>query len=111
MKKVIRRVVVAALILVSVYIASCSIQSENRTKAIESIAIGDSGKSAIEKLGEPSRRETPGAPYLIYATQGCILPCANRLWWEWPLFRGIEAWSVELDSNQKVVEKVHWSSP
>ncbi len=78
---------------------------------MESISIGDSEISAIEKLGDPSRRELVREPYLVYASQGCISPCATRLWWEWPLMRGIEAWSVELDANQKVVEKSHWVSP
>jgi hypothetical protein len=111
MRKIIARLVFGFLAASVVFVASCSWQASSRTRSIDQIAIGDSEASVLERLGQPRVRESAGRPYQLYASQGCISPCATRLWWEWPLFRGIEAWSVELDSSNKVVSTAHWVSP
>src|SRR5688500_8059033 len=111
MSKIIQRLILVLLAIAVVLIASCSIQAYNRTQSLSRISVGDSELSVLEQLGQPSAREIPGQPYLLYAVQGCLPPCATRLWWEWPLFRGIEAWSVELDSSGKVLGTAHWVSP
>ena len=102
-------IVLVAAAIISV--GSCSLQSRNRTHALDQIAAGDSEGHVVELLGKPDVREMPDRPFLRYATQGCISPCAIRLWWEWPLPLGIEAWSVELDASQTVIETAHWVSP
>ena len=111
MRKFIQRLILVSLALAVILVASCSVQANRRTRALDHIAAGDTSASVIARLGQPTRRELPGRPYLVYAVRGCAAPCAMRLWWEWPLFRGIEAWSVELDSSQRVVHTTHWLSP
>lgn len=111
MKQIVQRLIVLFLVLAVILIASCSVQASVRTRALARIATGDGAPTVIALLGQPTRRELAGQPYLVYADRGCMDPCVVRLWWEWPLFRGIEAWSVELDSRQRVVSTVHWVSP
>ena len=111
MSKIIRRLAFLLLALAVVLLASCALQAHSRTQALATISVGDTEQSVLARLGQPSKLESPDQPYLLYATSGCIAPCAKRLWWEWPLFRGIEAWSVELDSSHRVVETSHWVSP
>jgi hypothetical protein len=101
----------ALLTVAVILVGSCSLQSHNRTKTLDQISAGDTEKRVVELLGEPAVREFADHPYLRYATQGCMSPCVTRLWWEWPVFPGIEAWSVELDSSQRVIQTEHWVSP
>jgi hypothetical protein len=79
--------------------------------AFEMTQRGESLPAVIDRFGAPSIRETPSAPYLIYAIKPCESPCTQRLWWVHPIMRDIEAWSIEIDSDQRVVHKAHWSSP
>ena len=111
MRKIIQRLSLLLIALAVISVASCSYQASQRTQALDNIAIGDTSESVISRLGQPSKRELPGHPYTLYATQGCVVPCAVRLWWEWPVFRGIEAWSVDLGSDQRVLATAHWVSP
>jgi len=111
MSKIIQRLILVLLAIAVIFVASCSLQARNRTQSLSRISVGDSELSVLERLGQPSTRENSGQPYLLYADQGCISPCFTRLWWEWPLLRGIEAWSVELDSSGKVLGTAHWVSP
>ena len=111
MGKYARYLVVAFLAATIILVGSCSLQSHNRTRALDEISVGDAEKRVVELLGEPAVRELADRPYLRYATRGCISPCVTRLWWEWPVFPGIEAWSVEFDSTQRVIQTEHWISP
>jgi hypothetical protein len=111
MKKIAQRLILVSIALAVIFVASCSVQASHKTRALAQIAPGQSAQSVISRLGQPTRRELPSEPFLVYADHGCMAPCAVRLWWEWPLFRGIEAWSVELDSRQRVLRTVHWVSP
>ena len=111
MRKTVSNLGIGLLIAVVVLVSSCSIQAHRRTLELGQISVGDSEASVLARLGEPRVREHPGQPYLLYATKGCAAPCATRLWWEWPLFRGMEAWSVDLDASRKVVHTAHWVSP
>ena len=111
MSKIIRHSVFALLAIAAILVASCSLQARGRTHSLAKVSAGDTEQSVLERLGNPTRVELPGQPYLLYATQGCVAPCNTRLWWEWPLFRGIEAWSVELDPDGKVVQTAYWVSP
>ena len=111
MGKILQRLILLLVVLAAVFVASFSIQASQRTRALGKIVVGDTQESVIARLGQPSRSELPGQPYKVYASQGCIAPCAVRLWWEWPVFRGIEAWSVELGTDHRVVQTYHWVSP
>jgi len=111
MGKIIRYSGLVILTIAVVLVASCSLQARSRTRSLVQIAVGDTKQSVLERLGQPSRSELPGQPFLLYANHGCVAPCATRLWWEWPLLRGIEAWSVELDSTDRVIHTTHWVSP
>jgi hypothetical protein len=75
------------------------------------LLVGDSEASVVARLGDPSFRERTGQPYLRYTGSPCMRPCATRLWWDWPVMRGIEAWSVELGENRNVVKTYRWTSP
>ena len=111
MSKIIKHSIFVLLGFAAIFVASCSLQARSRTHSLTQVAVGDTKQSVLERLGQPTRTESPGQPYLVYATRGCVAPCFTRLWWEWPFFRGVEAWSVELDSAGKVVHAVHWVSP
>jgi hypothetical protein len=111
MGKLFKYLALLSLAVAVIFVASCSVQASRKTSALGQIAAGDTAESAIARLGQPSRREPPGRPYLLYDVRGCLSPCATRLWWDWPLLRGIEAWSVELDSSSRVVKTTHWVSP
>jgi hypothetical protein len=111
MKVLAKRLILASMALAVVFVASCSVQANRRTRELEQIAAGDTVASVVARLGQPSERVPAGQPFLRYTDLGCIAPCVVRLWWEWPLFRGIEAWSVDLDSDQRVLTTYHWVSP
>jgi hypothetical protein len=65
----------------------------------------------IQKLGTPDAVDTFATPFHRYASAGCDTPCVRRLWWEHPILKGFEAWSVELSSTGTVLKKSHWVSP
>jgi hypothetical protein len=111
MGKFIQRLIFLLVALAVLFVASCSLQASHRTQALDKIAVGDTQESVIARLGQPSRSELPSKPYTVYASLGCVAPCAVRLWWEWPVFRGIEAWSVDLGANHRVLHSSHWVSP
>lgn len=106
-------IVISSLTLLAAiaFMASCSTQASRRTHQLGQIAPGDSEDSVLARLGQPRVRERVDQPYLVYASRACAAPCTVRLWWEWPLFRGIEAWSVELDASHQVIRTTHWVSP
>ena len=111
MKKIVATVSLVLMAAAVAFVSSCSIQANRRTDQLASIVVGDSEESVVARLGKPRVREPASQPYLLYATSACTVPCATRLWWEWPVFRGVEAWSVELDISNKVVGTAHWVSP
>lgn len=111
MAKVLRNLALSALAIAVVAIGSCALQAHRYNSAVSQIAVGDPEAAVIGRLGQPSFRELAGSPYLRYTGTPCTSPCATRLWWEWPLLPGIEAWSVELGQDHKVVKTYHWVSP
>ena len=72
---------------------------------------GDMRSTVVARFGSPDIVEIAEKPYLVYASSGCQAPCEVRLWWEHPVLRGIEAWSVEFDGQGRVVHTAHWVSP
>lgn len=77
--------------------------------AFNDTANGDSKLAVIQRFGNPSARESKGQGFSAYTDKSCQSPCVERLWWEAPLPvpRGIEAWNVEFDSTDHVVNKAH----
>lgn len=83
-------------------------QIENGFAAFEN---GVPERVVIEKLGGPDVVDTSAVPFLVYSSALCNAPCVKRLWWEHPILKGMEAWSVELDSTGNVMNKTRWVSP
>lgn len=92
-------------------IGACSWRVHRYESALAAIQVGDAESEVIARLGAPSVREPTGAPYMRYTARPCAAPCAERLWWEWPIAPGTEAWSVELTSERRVLRTYHWVSP
>ncbi len=55
-------------------------------RAFDDCATGDSMALVISRFGEPAHRELRGKLWPRYATLACTVPCAQRLWWEHPVF-------------------------
>ena len=72
---------------------------------------GESQVVVVDRFGQPSAHELKGQPFLRFSNSGCEAPCSQRLWWEHPVLRGVEAWSDEFDSENRVIHKAHWVSP
>src|SRR5512139_1119427 len=79
--------------------------------AFETTTNGETFSLVVERFGEPSVVEYPAQPFLRYATKGCSSPCAVRVWWEHPVLKDIEAWSVEFNDKGQVIDTAHWLSP
>jgi hypothetical protein len=111
MWKVIRILALVAVVAAGVTIGACAFRVHHYDKALDEVVVGDSEAEVIARLGTPSFREAADAPYLRYTSRACATPCNERLWWEWPIAPGIEAWSVELGHDRKVLRTYHWVSP
>jgi len=92
-------------------VAYCALVIHKYNSGLAAVEPGNSEARVIALLGSPSYTEPAGHPYLRYTGAPCAAPCVRRLWWEWPIFPGIEAWSVELGSNNQVLKTYHWVSP
>ena len=111
MKKVVVSFGIVILGVLVSLAAYCAFQVHKYNSGLASVSPGNSSVQVIALLGLPSYTEPAGHPYLRYTGTPCKSPCARRLWWEWPIFPGIEAWSVELNSNDRVLKTYHWVSP
>jgi hypothetical protein len=105
-------VLATSAMIVAGYISGCTYHASMNSSALKAVNIGDSYNSVVLKFGrKPSVTELQGRMFGRYANIGCLHPCAVRVWFENEYLPGIEAWSLELDLNQKVVKKTHWVSP
>ena len=93
------------------YIAACEFISKSKMMEFESIEVGDTKEKVMDRFGTPSHVELPGNLYSAYASYQCKAPCVARLWFENKLSVGMEAWSLELDKDNRVINKVYWMSP
>lgn len=93
------------------YVVTCSGTSSNKSRAFDAIKVGDSRTLVIDSLGNPDVEEHPEKLFARYASKPCEGLCKERLWFENKLSFGIEAWSVELDQNSRVIRKAYWNSP
>jgi hypothetical protein len=111
MKRPLLTTAAALFTIVVLVVAGCAYFISRYNRAFEVTSTGEPLASVLSRFGDPSVREVPSAPFLRYATSSCQDPCALRLWWEHPYLRGLEAWSVDIDSSNQVVHKAHWVSP
>jgi hypothetical protein len=86
-------------------------QNATRATGFDMVTSGLSEQAAISLLGKPDRIEVPDRPFLVYASSPCAKPCQRRLWWESALLPSVEAWSVEIGPDGRVVSAAHWVSP
>jgi hypothetical protein len=82
-----------------------------RQAAYDSVKIGDTADFVVAQFGDPSVKEGPEKPFFRYAAKKCEFPCTERLWFENRFALDIEAWSVSLGPDGRVVGKYHWLSP
>jgi hypothetical protein len=109
--KILNVIGVTALALAASVIGACELRVHHYNTAFSLVAVGDPEASVVPRFGPPSIREDSARPYLRYVVSPCTTPCATRLWWEMPILPGIEAWSVELDTDRHVIKTSHWVSP
>ena len=110
--RVINFFLLTAGVLIVARIGSCAFVSHNRSNAFESVQPGASELVVVNLFGvQPSVREKAGVLFPRYASVPCVVPCAERLWFENRLSLDTEAWSVELDKGGLVIKKSRWNSP
>ena len=93
------------------YVATCEHIRANHQEAFDSVEVGDSADAVLKRFGPPSVIERPEKPFGRYTSTGCEAPCAERWWFENRMMLDIEAWSVWLSADGKVLKKYHWVSP
>ena len=91
--------------------SACAVRVNQIESGFAALENGASESALIQKLGSPDVVETSVAPFVVYSSASCNAPCVRRLWWEHPILKGMEAWSVELGSTGSVMNKAHWISP
>lgn len=111
MKKVIKLIGILAIIVVVASLLSCAYLSHKGNAAFDSVKVGDSQAQVIDRFGLPYVAKPAGVPYPRYGAQGCKSPCTERLWFRNSMSLDIEAWSVDFDKQDQVIDKYHWSSP
>lgn len=99
----------AALVICSV-VAACSHRVSRIEDAFAAVTPGETINQVVNRLGSPDMRETTHL-FTRYASVPCVDPCKLRLWWEHPILKGFEAWSVEINSKGTVTHKAHFVSP
>lgn len=107
------KIVVGIVILIPVlYIASCSVISDQRAHGLAQVKSGDTERQVIEAMGQPADREIAGGQRVVkYGAPECKNPCAQRLWFPNPISPAGEAWSVDLDGSGHVIATDHLTSP
>jgi hypothetical protein len=92
------------------YLGTCSAISASRSRAHDSIKVGDSRAVVVDAFGEPSHVEHSDKLFTRYASRPCA-GCSARLWFENTLSMDTEAWSIDLDEHDRVMGKAAWHSP
>lgn len=104
-------IVAILLVIIVTYGSACAYVRIKRQASYDSVRIGDTADVVLAQFGDPSVKEAPDKFFGRYASTKCRSPCVQRLWFENRLALDIEAWSVSLGSDGRVVEKNHWISP
>ena len=89
------------------YVAACCVFSNSRKAAFYQVQTGDTRQAVLARFGTPSHVERPGGVVGRYSRGPCTHPCAERLWFENRLSSDLEAWSIDLDQNGRVVDKLY----
>lgn len=95
------------------YLGDCTVRSDWIERRFNNVALGNSKQQVLNIMVDvPSVVEKSGTLYFRkYGGTSCDSPCAERLWFENSLNYDLEAWSIELDANGKVINKHHWVLP
>ena len=106
------KIPIIILLLITSYIAACSYIHYDGKSAFKNVKIGDTEATVIRLFGSPSVRHKQGISYPLYASRPCEGNCVERLWFENKMAGpGIEAWTVELDSTGRVIDKGYYLFP
>lgn len=113
MKNPAKLIVLSLLAISFVGVAACSYIVSRYEQAFRASTNGEPYSLVVERFGKPNVVEYPAQPFLRYAmsSQSCSTPCAFRVWWEHPVLKGIQAWSVEFNDKNQVIHTAHWLSP
>lgn len=106
-----RTITIGMILVLFLYGAVAFAVRTSRQRAFDTTVIGATSESVIERFGAPFVRERPDRPFGRYATSNCAPPCTERLWFENRLALDLEAWSVSIGSDGRVIDKYHWVSP
>jgi hypothetical protein len=96
--------------IVPAYVVACAGTSASRSHAFNAIQLGDTRQAVVDVFGVPSVVELRGQPFLRYTSAPCV-GCKERLWFENRLSLDTEAWSIELNFEDRVIKKYAWHSP
>jgi hypothetical protein len=87
------------MITLAIGLPACTFLAGRTDKVFDTIRVGDTKESVISKMGTPSR---------IHPRDQCTGACVHRLWYDSPC---LDVWLVDLDKNNKVIEKDREFSP
>lgn len=105
-------VILGVALVPALYVSTCSVISSRLGRGFESVTTGQTEQQVVDAMGQPSVREKSGGPpFRRYTAYACEAPCAERLWFENRLGMDLDAWSVELSADGRVVKKSRWVSP
>lgn len=110
-RRIFKAIGITGIAVITFIVGACVVKIRHYDAAFSRVAVGDSEASVVARLGNPGVREPTGQPYLRYTGSPCRSPCVTRLWWEWPIMPGMEAWSVEVGADRTVVRTYRWESP
>ncbi|MBO9688305.1 MAG: hypothetical protein J7598_17010 [Mitsuaria chitosanitabida] len=105
-------IAIALLVVALFAMAGFSTFTDGRAfHGFDELKTGMSRSEVIALMGTPTQVERPGVPFTRHSSVACSAPCAERLWYEHHLMPDVEARSVDLDANGKVIDKYRWTSP
>ncbi|HEX7643028.1 MAG TPA: hypothetical protein VF472_12550 [Burkholderiaceae bacterium] len=93
------------------YLGSCEYLSTTGRHAFDGVRVGNTKTEVIQRLGLPYHVQKAGEDFNAYASDRCSGACTERLWFRNPLSVGIEAWSLDMGQDGRVVNKAYWISP
>jgi hypothetical protein len=100
------------LALVVLYVGACTFNRHRLQARFETVAMGASATEMAQTMGLPDEFDSDVTVNALYASRPCEAPCVRRAWY-YNRFEpeGIEAWSFELDRDDRVVGAAHWLLP
>ena len=109
------RLTLAIVAAIASYIVASQVISFAQNRAMHAVTVGTTegrARASFWFTPEPETANHPGpaAAFAVESTR-CMRPCVLRLWWVHPLLPGLEAWTVDIDKDDKVIGRSHWSSP